>query len=254
MKEPNRHLVDLLTAAERILVFTGAGISTGSGIADYRGPQGQWKTRDPVYYQDFMSRHEARVEYWDQKLETWPSMREAEPNAAHLAVAELEQAGKVLLVATQNIDGLHEKACTSLDRLIEIHGTNLKVECMSCHEMSEAGRHFAAFEQSNEPPICESCNGFLKPATISFGQSLRDHDLTHAFTAAREADLVLALGSSLMVQPAASIPLCAVERGTPYIIINRGITEHDELAGVTLRIDGDVVEELPPAVKAALAR
>ena len=245
MSTPNPQLVELLAACERILVFTGAGISTGSGIADYRGPQGQWKTRDPVYFQDFMRRHDARIEYWDQKLETWPSMRDARPNAAHLAIAELEAAGKVLLVATQNIDGLHEKAGSSLDRLIEVHGTNLKVECMSCHEMSEAERHFAAFERTNEPPVCPSCNGWLKPATISFGQSLRDHDLTHAFTAAREADLALALGSSLTVQPAASIPLCAAERGIPYIIINRGVTEHDDLTGVTLRIDGDVVEELP---------
>ncbi len=254
MSTPNPQLVELLAACERILVFTGAGISTGSGIADYRGPQGQWKTRDPVYFQDFMRSHDARVEYWDQKLETWPSMRDALPNAAHLAVAELEQAGKVLLVATQNIDGLHEKAGTSLTRLVEVHGTNLKAECMSCHEMSEVEQYFASFERTKEPPKCATCNGWLKPATISFGQSLRDHDLTHAFTAAREADLVLALGSSLTVQPAASIPLCAAEGGTPYVIINRGVTEHDGLTGVTLRIDGDVVEALPPAVEAALKR
>jgi len=254
MTQPNPRLVELLAAADRILVFTGAGISTGSGIADYRGPQGQWKTREPVYFQDFMRRHDARVEYWDQKLETWPAMRDARPNAAHQAVAELENAGKVLLVATQNIDGLHEKAGTPRDRLVEVHGTNLKAECMSCHEVGEIEEHFVAFERTREPPVCTSCRGWLKPATISFGQSLRDDDLRRAFTAARDADLVLALGSSLTVYPAASIPLHAVERGTPYVIVNRGLTEHDRIAGLTLRIDGDVVEELPAAVEAALRK
>ena len=252
MSELNTRLIELLSAADRILVFTGAGMSTGSGIADYRGPQGQWKTRDPVYFQDFMNGHEARVEYWDQKLETWPGIRDALPNPAHLAIAELENADKVLLVTTQNIDGLHEKAGTSRRRLVEVHGTNLKVECMSCHELSEPDDHFEAFDRTHEPPVCPTCNGWLKPATISFGQSLKDHDLTRAFTAAGDADLVLALGSSLTVQPAASIPLLAVERGTPYIIINRGVTDHDGLAGLTLRIDGDVVEELPPAVASAI--
>lgn len=252
MSHPNPSLVGLLSAAERILVFTGAGISTGSGIADYRGPQGQWKTREPVYYQDFMRRNEARAEYWDQKLETWPGIRDALPNSAHLAIVELEEADKVLLVVTQNIDGLHEKAGTSRSRLVEVHGTNLKVECMSCHEMSEPDAHFEAFERTREPPVCERCGGWLKPATISFGQSLNEHDLGRAYAASRETDLVLALGSSLTVQPAASIPLLAVERGTPYVIINRGVTEHDGIAGLTLRIDGDVVVELPAAVEAAI--
>ena len=134
--------------------FTGAGISTGSGIADYRGPQGRWKTRDPVYFQDFMSRHEARVEYWDQKLEAWPSFRDARPNAAHEATVELERADKLLLVLTQNIDGLHSRAGTSPERLVEIHGTAGAVECMTCHRMSDPDPHMKDFAETRKPPIC----------------------------------------------------------------------------------------------------
>ena len=249
---PESGLVELIRRSRRVLAFTGAGISTGSGIADYRGPSGVWKTKRPVYFNEFMSDHAARVEYWDQKLETWPSMRDAAPNPAHHALARLEEAGRILIVVTQNIDGLHARAGTAPERLVELHGTLLEVECMSCHDMTDAGRHMEAFEKDRQPPLCDRCGGFLKPATISFGQSLRAGDLERAFAAARGADLVLALGSSLSVHPAASVPLMAVERGTPYVIINRGVTDHDGLAGVTLRIEGDVSEILPPAVEEAL--
>jgi NAD-dependent deacetylase len=248
----NAELVSLLASAQRVMVFTGAGISTGSGIPDYRGPQGVWKVRQPVYFNDFMARHDARAEYWDQKLESWPEIRDAEPNPTHLAIAKLERAEKVLLVVTQNIDGLHERAGTVRDRLVELHGTLLAVECMSCHATSEPQPHYDAFHSTGEPPMCEACGGPLKPATISFGQSLRAGDLERAFAASQRADLVLALGSSLTVQPAASIPLMAVKQGAPYVIINRGVTEHDDIAGLTLRLDGDVAEYLPPAVDAAL--
>jgi NAD-dependent deacetylase len=245
-------LVGLLREAGDILVFSGAGISTGSGIADYRGPSGVWKTKQPVYFNEFMTDHSARVEYWDQKLETWPGMRDAVPNATHHAVARLEDAGKVLMVVTQNIDGLHSRAGTSPARLVELHGTLLEVECMSCHQMSGAGPHMDRFEADRQPPVCDECGGYLKPATISFGQSLRNEDLSRAIAAAQQTDLVLALGSTLSVHPASSIPLLAVERGARYVIINRGVTEQDGLAGVTLRLEGDVSEILPPAVEEML--
>lgn len=245
-------LVELIREARSIMVFTGAGISTSSGIQDYRGPQGVWKTREPVYFQDFMARDSARVEYWDQKLETWPSIRDARPNAAHEAIARLETEGRINLVVTQNIDGLHSKAGTSRERLVEVHGTNLLVECMRCHDFTDPEAHFAAFSRSRTAPSCARCGGWLKPATISFGQSLRSDDLNRASAAAHRCDLVMALGTSLTVYPAASLPLLAAQRGTPYVIINRGVTEHDRLPSVSLRLDGDVVEILPPAVEAAL--
>jgi NAD-dependent deacetylase len=245
-------LVALIRNAERILVFTGAGISTGSGIRDFRGPQGVWKTRQPVYFDDFLSSEEARVEYWDQKAEAWPSFRDARPNAVHEAAVKLERAGKLLLLLTQNIDGLHSRAGTSPERLVEIHGTGSAVECMRCHRMGDPEPHMKSFTETRKPPICE-CGGLLKPATISFGQGLREEDIARSARAASECDLVIALGSTLSVHPAASFPLAAAERGVPYAIVNRGETEHDQHPAVTVRLEGDVVEIFPPAVKEALA-
>lgn len=250
---PDLRLVDHLRRARAILVVTGAGVSTASGIPDFRGPSGVWKRRRPVYYDEFLASSAARVEYWEFKLETWELYAKAGPNDVHHAIVALERAGKVAAVVTQNVDGLHRRAGTSPGLLVEVHGTDLLVECQRCHEMSEPAPHFAAFKATHRPPEC-ACGGILKPATISFGQSLRAGDLQRAAAAATQADLVLALGSTLSVYPAASIPLIAAERGTPYIIVNRGETEHDRLPAVTLRLEGDVVEIVPAAVNAALAR
>jgi len=252
MQQTDGELVSFLRDAERILIFTGAGISTGSGIPDYRGPTGVWKTRQPVYYQDFMESEGSRIEYWDYKLEGWESFRDAKPNAVHHAAVNLEKAGKLLMVVTQNIDGLHPRAGTSDECLVELHGTNLAVECQSCWQRSEPESHFAEFKRTRLAPRCPQCGGYLKPATISFGQNLRQEDLHKAARAAQQADLVIALGSTLSVHPAASIPLMAAERGAPYIIINRGPTDHDRHPAVRLRLEGDVVEIFPPAVDAAL--
>lgn len=243
--------VKLVSAAEKILVFTGAGVSTRSGIPDYRGPTGVWKERQPVYYDAFMSSEDSRVEYWQYKLETWPPMRDAEPNAAHRGIVELEAAGKLLLLVTQNIDGLHERAGLSRDRLVELHGTNNLVECQSCHEESDPDPHFDEFRRTGRAPICR-CGGYLKPATISFGQSLKGFDLQRASGAAEEADLVISLGSSLSVYPASDVPLIAARRGVPYIIINRGQTAHDGLPEVSVRLEGDVVDLFPQAVEKAI--
>lgn len=246
----NEDLVNLLQPAQKILIFTGAGISTASGIRDFRGPQGIWQERQPVYYDQFMSSEAARIEYWDYKAETWPTMREAKPNAVHESFVELEQTGKLLMVVTQNVDGLHSRAGLHRDKLIELHGSNGLVECQSCHEKTAPGPHFEHFQQYGKPPICH-CGGFLKPATISFGQSLRTEDLQAADQAAKDADLVVSLGSTLSVHPASEVPLIAARRGVPYVVINRGPTDHDALGEVTLRIEGDVLEIFPPAVEQA---
>lgn len=245
-------LASQLKAAMKALIFTGAGISTGSGIPDFRGPQGVWTRRQPVYYQDFMTSEAARIEHWDYKLEGWDAFRNARPNAVHDAIVKLEQAGKLLMVATQNIDGLHRLAGTSSERLIELHGTNALVECQSCHRRDEPDAHFEYFRLHRKPPQCD-CGGFLKPATISFGQNLNPADLERAHAAALETDLVVALGSTLSVYPAASFPLIAARRGVPYVIVNRGETEHDNEPCVSLRLEGEVGEIFPSAVKAALA-
>jgi NAD-dependent deacetylase len=244
-------LIQLFRGACQILVFTGAGISTGSGIPDFRGPEGVWKRRKPVYYQDFMTSEAARVEHWDYKSEGWLAFRDAQPNATHNAIRRLEESGKLLMVVTQNIDGLHSKAGTTPERLVELHGTNSLVECQSCHKRSDPETHFQYFRTTRRPPAC-ACGGYLKPATISFGQNLRTADLERAQRAARHADLVVALGSTLSVYPAAEIPLLAARDGVRYVIINRGPTEHDDCAEVSLRIEGDVLDIFPQAVARAL--
>jgi NAD-dependent protein deacetylase/lipoamidase len=240
-----------LRDSRKALIFTGAGISTDSGIPDFRGPQGVWTRRQPVYYQDFMSSEAARIEHWDYKLEGWDGFRNAQPNEVHRAIARLEQAGKVLLVVTQNIDGLHALAGTSANRLVELHGTNLLVECQSCRRRDDPKPHFEFFRANRKPPLC-ACGGFLKPATISFGQSLDPQALEKAEQGAMETDLVVALGSTLSVYPAAAFPLLAAQRGVPYVVINRGATEHDHESSVSLRIEGEVSEIFPAAVDAAL--
>ena len=244
-------LADYLRGSKKALIFTGAGISTGSGIPDFRGPQGVWTRRQPVYFQDFMTSEAARIEHWDYKLEGRDAFRDARPNAIHDAIVRLEQAGKLLSVITQNIDGLHRLAGTSTERLIELHGTNALVECQACHWRGDPESHFEYFRLNRRPPVCQ-CGGFLKPATISFGQNLDPKELERAGQAAMEADLAVSLGSTLSVYPAASFPLIAAQRGVPYIIINRGATDHDREQSVALRLEGEVGKIFPPAVEAAL--
>jgi NAD-dependent deacetylase len=244
-------LTDYLRSANRILIFTGAGISTASGIPDFRGPAGVWSRRQPVYYDDFMSSEAARIEHWDYKLEAWPAFRAARPNAVHHAIVKLENAQKVVAVVTQNIDGLHALAGTVPERLVELHGTNLLVECQTCQWRGDPEPFFEHFRIHRTPPVC-SCGGFLKPATISFGQSLDRIALQRAQEAATHADLVVALGSTLSVYPAASFPLLAAERGAPYVIINRGPTDHDNGRRVSLRLEGEVMQIFPAAVEEVL--
>ena len=251
MAQTARILSDYLRSANRILIFTGAGISTASGIPDFRGPGGVWSRRQPVYYDDFMTSEAARIEHWDYKLEAWPAFRTARPNAVHHAIVKLEKAQKIRAVVTQNIDGLHALAGTDPERLVELHGTNLLVECQTCQWRGDPEPFFEHFRIHRTPPVC-SCGGFLKPATISFGQSLDPVALQRAHDAATHADLVVALGSTLSVYPAASFPLVAAERGTPYVIINRGLTDHDHEARVSLRLEGEVTQIFPQAVEEVL--
>jgi NAD-dependent protein deacetylase/lipoamidase len=239
-------LVELLGGARRILVFTGAGISTGSGIPDFRGPNGVWQKRQPVYYNEFLASDEKRREYWEYKLEGYPLFCAARPNATHEAIVRLEKLGRVQAVVTQNIDGLHQAAGSSEERVVEVHGTNAWCECVGCGARTEPAPAMAQFEKTRKVPTCAGCGGWLKAATISFGQALRPEVIDRGFAEAERCDLVLALGSTLSVHPAASIPLAALKRRVPYVVINRGETDHDELA--TLRLEGDVAAILPPAV------
>lgn len=240
-------LVGLLQEARRVFVFTGAGISTRSNIPDFRGPQGVYRDRSPVYFQEFVASEHSRREYWAFKAGGYGAFRDAKPNAAHYALVALEKLGKLNLIATQNVDGLHQLAGTSSERLVELHGSNRSVECLECGEQEPPERCLAEFEASGEPPKCAACGGWMKPAVVMFGQGLDLSRLRKAQTCSRAADLVLSLGSSLVVTPACDLPLGGVHAGAKYVIINQGATPHDRLA--TLRIEGDVVDYLAAAVE-----
>ncbi len=239
-------LVSFLRPARRILVITGAGISTASGIPDFRGPHGIWKKRQPVFFEDFLASEEKRTEYWDYKSEGYELYHQAQPTQTHRALAELERTGRLLLLVTQNIDGLHLAAGSSEGKLVEIHGTARWVECLSCDRRQHPEAPILQFRRTGKAPRCE-CGGLLKFATVSFGQAIPPAAIARAASASRSADLVLALGSTLSVYPAAAIPLEAAERGAPYVIVNRGPTDHDDYA--TLKIDEDVETIVPSAIR-----
>lgn len=232
----------LVSGARRILVFTGAGISTGSGIPDFRGPDGVWTKREPVLYQDFLNSTKAKQDYWRYKAETFPAFSAAAPNGAHRAIAALEAAGRLLALVTQNIYGLHRAAGTGADKLVELHGTGLCAECLDCFDWTPMAEAVARFNADGAPPLCR-CGGWLKPAVVMFGEPLDQQTLARAFRAAEECDLAIAVGSTLSVEPAASVPLAAKSAGRPYLIVNRGPTAHDALAD--LKLDGDACELLP---------
>jgi NAD-dependent deacetylase len=239
---------ELVEKAKRLLCFTGAGVSTNSNIPDYRGPKGLYLTRSPTYYADFVRSEEARVEYWTFKMEGYALFRDARPTATHVAIVELERLGRLEAVVTQNIDGLHRAAGSSPERLVELHGTNTEGECIGCARREPITECFERFQATREPPRCTQCDELMKPAVVMFGQSLDPETLRRANAAAEHADLVLSLGSSLTVTPAANVPLVALRRRVPYVVVNRGATPHDELA--TVKLDVDVDEVLPPAVEA----
>jgi NAD-dependent deacetylase len=239
-------LAGRLVQARRTLVFTGAGVSTGSGIPDFRGPSGLWRTWKPVDFQDFIQSEDARIKHWEFKLAGWREFRDARPNLAHTALVELERKGLVSLVVTQNIDGLHRLAGQSESKLIELHGTNLLVECISCGRRSDPEPHYQQFEQTRKPPTCSACSGYLKPATVSFGQQMPMDKLHRALSEAEQSDLVVSIGSTLEVEPAASVPLAAKKAGAFYVIVNLGTTAHDPIAD--LRIEGDACQVLAEVV------
>ena len=236
-----RQLARRISEARFVLVFTGAGMSTGSGIPDFRGPNGLWKNWRPVYFQEFMTDAEARKRHWEFKSSGWEQFRDAQPNSGHRALAELEKRGHLHCLVTQNIDGLHQLAGSSPESVIELHGTNRAIECVQCHQRLEPDPVYQEFAQTGEPPAC-SCGGWLKPATVSFGQAMPETALSQSFRNAERSEVVIAIGSTLEVQPAALVPLKAQEAGAFYAIINRGPTAHDRFAD--LRLEGDASQLL----------
>jgi NAD-dependent deacetylase len=234
-----------IAGAARVVVLTGAGISTDSGIPDFRGPQGLW-TRNPAAekmatLQHYLADGEVRKRAWRSRLETFAAPRE--PNPGHRALVELERAGRLDTLITQNVDGLHQRAGSSSERIVEIHGTIREVMCLSCDERAPIERALARVRAGEEDPPCRSCGGILKTATISFGQGLVAHDLARAQRAAARCDLLLAIGTTLGVYPIAGVVPIAKAAGARLVILNAERTEMDELADAVLR--GSISEVLP---------
>lgn len=223
---------DLVRSARSIVFFTGAGISTESGIPDFRSPGGVWAKNRTVYFDDFLRSAEERYEYWRQKAIAHSDFAAAVPNITHNTVAQWEQSGRARGVITQNIDGLHQVAGSR--SVLELHGTARKVGCLDCDWIDAADPWVEAFLRDDKVPACPTCGGRLKHATISFGQSLPADVLTEARLWAEESDLFFALGSSLVVEPAASLPRIARHGGGRLVIINRDATPLDAIADVVI--------------------
>ena len=243
---PLIELGKLVRNARSGVVFTGAGISTESGIPDFRGPQGVWNTETPVYYQDFMASREARVRAWQRGVRMYHRCGAAKPNDGHLVITELQRRGHITAVVTQNIDGLHQQAGSR--KVVELHGTNRRVICVRCRRDHDVASVYAGLEAGRDVPTCDECAGPLKAATISFGQALDEEVLDEAFRLARECDLMLVLGSSLVVQPAAALPVAAAQAGAQVVIVNRDETPLDGLAAVVIH---GPLEEVVPALAGA---
>jgi NAD-dependent deacetylase len=225
-------IAQLLMESKRAIAFTGAGVSTESGISDFRSPGGIWSRYQPVLYRDFLSSENARRQYWKMKKEGYYELKMAKPNYGHRALARLEEAGKIVAVITQNIDGLHQEAGSR--RVLELHGTSRSCLCLECNARFDPDIIQKRMEEGVEIPLCDHCGGALKSATISFGQPLPADVLTEAFDLTMSTDLVLALGSSLEVEPAASIPLQAKNNQAKLVIINNSETPLDRLADVVI--------------------
>jgi NAD-dependent deacetylase len=242
---------DWLGAASRVTVLTGAGISTDSGIPDFRGPQGIW-TKDPAAQR--MSTLSAYVSDRDLRVRSWQNRRAhsawtAEPNVGHRALVDLERSGKLVAILTQNIDGLHQKAGSAPERVLELHGTLWEAECLSCRERRPMAEVLDRVDAGEPDPPCTTCGGVLKSATISFGQALDPDVLQRAFEAAADCDVFLAVGSSLTVQPAAGTCGVALESGARLVIVNNEPTPYDDLAHAVLRAPiAEVLPALLPSV------
>jgi len=223
-----------IVESDYFIAFTGAGISTESGIPDYRSKGGIWDKFQPVYIDEFMSSWDARVKYWKRKAELYPDLVKAQPNAAHNGLAELYEMGFLKTIITQNIDGPHQKAGMPDGATVELHGNNLRVRCMTCGRISSIHETQQRIDSGDCAPECE-CGGYLKPDTISFGQSLRTDVLAEADRQCRLCSTMLVIGSTLIVQPAAQLPDMAKHNGAFVGIINLSETPCDDMCDVLIR-------------------
>jgi len=240
-------LRELIADAQNIVVFTGAGVSTESGIPDFRSPGGVWTRFKPIYFDDFMSSRESRRETWRRKIETDKTMVQAKPNRGHMAIASLVSRGKARAVITQNIDGLHQASGVPPGKVIELHGNATYAKCLDCGERHELDEILEPFQRDETLPRCRVCDSeYVKTATISFGQQMPEEEMRRAQIETMAADLFIAIGSSLVVYPAAGFPVMAKQNGAKLAILNREATELDAYADIVVN------DEIGPTLGAAV--
>lgn len=225
-------LTNFILTSKNLCFFTGAGISTDSGISDYRSKGGLWDRFTPITIQEFIDDPAKRQEYWRRKIELYQNFSKAKPNPGHVAIAEFEQFAPVRGVITQNIDGLHQLAGSTAAHVIEIHGSNRETICLNCGDLTSWEDSYQRLTSGESAPLCLSCGGLLKPNTISFGQRLNPEILDRAVQLAGECDLMIVVGSTLLVEPAASLPRIAKKNGAALVIITLSDTPLDQLADI----------------------
>jgi len=230
-------LTRLIAQAKRAVVFTGAGISTESGVPDFRSPGGIWTRMKPIYFQEFVASEEKRRESWERTFSGAMRWTGAKPNAGHYAVARLIGRGKVSAIITQNVDNLHQDSGVPAEKVIELHGNGSYASCLDCGHRHELDPIRKSFLGSGKLPLCEKCDGIVKTATISFGQAMPEIQMARAQDETMNCDLFIVLGSSLVVYPAAGFPRLAKRRGAELVILNRDATDQDEDADMVIHAE-----------------
>lgn len=230
-------LQEMIQEARIVAGFTGAGVSTESGVPDFRSPNSPWMRNKPIPFEHFVQSAEARREAWRRKFTMDDLYRDARPSKGHIGIASLIASGRMPAVITQNIDGLHQAAGLSDDQVVELHGNGTYAKCLSCGRRHELDWIREAFEATGEPPECMACGGVLKSATISFGQAMPEAEMRRAQQLIASCDLCLVLGSSLVVYPAAAFPAYAKESGAALVIVNREPTRLDDVADLVIRAE-----------------
>jgi NAD-dependent deacetylase len=255
--EPIEAVADMIVQSNKVVVFTGAGFSTESGIPDFRSPGGVWDKFDPseLNYQNILRSEEIREKYWRMHKMMWETIRDSQPNSGHLAVTELYNLGKLDCVITQNTDGLHQKAGVPDDLVLELHGTMQWADCLSCGKRYKRDDVHDKMLAGELVPRCNDCNGILKPATVAFGQMMPQRETQEAEIRSSSCDMLLAAGSSLVVYPAAQMPVLAKNSGARLVILNLTSTPHDNRADVVIKEKtGETLSRIVETVKTKLKK
>ena len=227
----------LISQSEALVFFTGAGISTNSGIPDFRGPKGIWKTSQPIYFQDFVNSEEKRIESWERKFSNELNINKAKPNQGHQKIAEIMKKKDLSHLITQNVDNLHQESGVSDKQITELHGNATYAKCLDCNLRYDLAELKETFLSTKKPPLCSVCNGLIKTATISFGQAMPEEEMVIAQKKSISCDLFISIGTSLAVFPAADLPVLAKETGSKLVIINNEPTQMDHIADLVINRD-----------------